>query len=128
MRTGRLTESPCLRGRLRCRKQVGICHRGRLWKNRRLTLSQVRYIIIPNVSAAKIAITMEESLVEQVDRLVRERVYPNRSRAIQDAVADKLRRMDRGRLARECDKLDPEFEQAFAEEGIGSEIAQWPQY
>jgi Arc/MetJ-type ribon-helix-helix transcriptional regulator len=80
------------------------------------------------MSAAKIAITIEEGLVEQVDRLVREHVYPNRSRAIQDAVADKLRRMDRGRLARECAKLDPKFEQALAEEGIGSEIAQWPEY
>lgn len=80
------------------------------------------------MSVAKIAITMEVGLVEQVDRLVREQVYPNRSRAIQDAVADRLRRMDRGRLARECAKLDPKFEQALAEEGMGSEIAQWPEY
>jgi Arc/MetJ-type ribon-helix-helix transcriptional regulator len=80
------------------------------------------------MSVAKIAITMEASLVEQVDRLVREHVYPNRSRAIQDAVADKLQRMDRGRLARECAKPDPKFEQALAEEGIGSEIAQWPEH
>jgi hypothetical protein len=43
-------------------------------------------------------------------------------------VADKLRRMDRGRLARECAKLDPKFEQALADEGIGSEMAQWPEY
>jgi len=80
------------------------------------------------MSVAKIAITIEESLVEQVDRLVREHVYPNRSRAIQDAVSDKLRRMNRGRLARECARLNPKEEQALAEEGIGSEIAQWPEY
>jgi metal-responsive CopG/Arc/MetJ family transcriptional regulator len=80
------------------------------------------------MSVAKIAITIEEGLVAQVDRLVREHVYPNRSRAIQDAVAYKLQRMDRGRLARECAKLDPKFEQALAEEGIGSEIEQWPEY
>ena len=80
------------------------------------------------MGVAKIAITMEAWLVEQVDRLVRERVHPNRSRAIQDAVADKLRRMDQGRLARECAKLDSKFEQALAEEGMGSEIAQWPEY
>jgi metal-responsive CopG/Arc/MetJ family transcriptional regulator len=61
------------------------------------------------MGVAKIAITMEEGLVERVDRLVREQVYPNRSRAIQDAVADKLRRMDRERLARECAKLDQKF-------------------
>ncbi len=80
------------------------------------------------MSAAKIAITMEEGLLEQVDRLVLEKVYPNRSRAIQEAVADKLRRMDRGRLARECAKLDPNFEQALADEGIHSEAGQWPEY
>jgi len=79
------------------------------------------------MSVAKIAITMEEALVEQVDRLVREHVYPNRSRAIQDAVADKLQRMNRGRLARECAKLDPKFEQALAEEETGSKTAQWPE-
>jgi metal-responsive CopG/Arc/MetJ family transcriptional regulator len=80
------------------------------------------------MGAAKIAITMDGILVEQVDRLVRERVYPNRSRAISDAVADKLRRMDRGRLARECAKLDRKFEQALADEGMGSDIEQWPEY
>jgi len=80
------------------------------------------------MSTAKIAITMEESLVSQVDRLVSSHVYPSRSRAIQEAVADKLNRLDRRRLARECAKLDPEFEQALAEEGIGSEGAEWPEY
>jgi metal-responsive CopG/Arc/MetJ family transcriptional regulator len=80
------------------------------------------------MSSAKIAITMEESLLRQVDRLVSSRVYPNRSRAIQDAVADKLHRIDSGRLARECAKLDRTFEQAMAEEGIGADIDQWPEY
>ena len=80
------------------------------------------------MSTAKIAITMEESLVSQVDRLVSARIYPSRSRAIQEAVADKLQRLDRRRLARECAKLDPRFEQALAEEGMGSEEAEWPEY
>ncbi|WP_045221753.1 CopG family ribbon-helix-helix protein [Desulfonatronum thioautotrophicum] len=80
------------------------------------------------MSTAKVAITMEVNLLKQVDRLVASRVYPNRSRAIQDAVADKLQRMDRGRLARECAKLDRTFEQAMAEEGIGAEVGQWPEY
>jgi metal-responsive CopG/Arc/MetJ family transcriptional regulator len=80
------------------------------------------------MSTAKVAITMEVNLLKQVDRLVASRVYPNRSRAIQDAVADKLQRMERGRLARECAKLDRTFEQAMAEEGIGAEVDQWPEY
>lgn len=80
------------------------------------------------MSTAKIAITIEEGLVKQLDRLVSAEVYPSRSRAIQDAVAEQLRRMDRGRLARECAKLDRKFEQALAEEGMGSEGGQWPEY
>ncbi len=80
------------------------------------------------MSTAKVAITIEESLLKQVDGLVSTRVYPSRSRAIQDAVAEKLQRMDRGRLARECAKLDPAFEQAMAEEGIRSEVDEWPEY
>ena len=80
------------------------------------------------MSTAKVAITIEEHLLKQVDGLVSSRVYPSRSRAIQDVVADKLQRMDRGRLARECAKLDPAFEQAMAEEGISSEVDEWPEY
>jgi len=80
------------------------------------------------MSTAKIAITMEENLVTQVDRLVSSHIYPSRSRAIQEAVADKLQRLDRRRLARECAKLDPDFEQAMAEEGIGAEVNEWPEY
>jgi len=80
------------------------------------------------MSTAKIAITMEASLVSQVDRLVSAHIYPSRSRAIQEAVADKLQRLDRRRLARECAKLDRKCEQALAEEGMGAEGAEWPEY
>jgi hypothetical protein len=36
--------------------------------------------------------------------------------------------MNRQRLARECALLDPAFEQALAEEGMGEELSQWPEY
>jgi hypothetical protein len=49
-----------------------------------------------------------------------------RSRAIQDAVAEKLARMERSRLAAECAKLDPEFEKALAEEGLSRELDTCP--
>jgi hypothetical protein len=42
------------------------------------------------------------------------------SEEAQEAVADMLRRMRYERLARECAKLDPEVEEAMAEEGFGS--------
>lgn len=65
------------------------------------------------MSIAQVAISMEESLLRQVDELVSSHVFPSRSRVIQDAVAEKLRRLDRSRLARECAKLDPAFEQTM---------------
>ncbi len=80
------------------------------------------------MSAAKIAITLEESLLERVDHLVRRHIFPNRSKAIQSAVQEKLDRMGRSRLARECAKLNPKEERAMADEGLASEIDQWPAY
>ena len=70
------------------------------------------------MGTAKIAITIEEDLLGKLDRLVSSKVFPNRSKAIQEAVQEKLSRVNRSRLARECAKLDPKFEKALAEEGI----------
>jgi len=50
----------------------------------------------------KIAITLNQNTLERLDRLVRNHIFPNRSRAIQGAVQEKLERMERSRLAREC--------------------------
>ncbi len=80
------------------------------------------------MAASKIAITMDEKLVKQLDNLVKSRVFPNRSRAIQEAVEEKLKRMEKTRLAVECTKLDPRYEQALAEEGFSSELEEWPEY
>ena len=80
------------------------------------------------MSTTKIAITLEESLVKRIDRLVAADAYPSRSRAIQEAVKDKLSRLHRNRLARECTKLDAASEQTLAEEGMSTEIDQWPEY
>jgi metal-responsive CopG/Arc/MetJ family transcriptional regulator len=80
------------------------------------------------MSASKIAITLDEKLLERVDRLVAERKFPSRSRAIQLAVKAQLDRFDRSRLARECAKLDPKFEQQLAEEGASYDLESWPEY
>jgi hypothetical protein len=53
---------------------------------------------------------------------VKESVFPSRSQAIQVAVEEKLERLEHGRLARECAKLDPEFEKFLAEEGLNEII------
>ena len=80
------------------------------------------------MAKAKIAVSLHTSTVGHLDRLVEQGVYPSRSRAIQDAVDERLARLTRDRLARECAKLDPEHEAALAEEGMGSEAEQWPEY
>ncbi len=80
------------------------------------------------MAASKIAITLENNMVKRIDMLVKSKFFPNRSKAIQEAVAEKLRRIEKSRLAQECAKLDPEFEQSLAEEGFTSELEEWPEY
>ena len=80
------------------------------------------------MATAKIAISLDEGTVKRLDRLVKNRIFPSRSKVIQDAVEEKLNKMGKGRLARECAKLDPEFEKALAEEGLSGEADQWPEY
>lgn len=80
------------------------------------------------MGTVKVAVTIDRETLERVDGLVSKKVFPNRSRAIQAAVAEKLARMERSRLASECAKLDPKFEKALAEEGLGQELEAWPEY
>lgn len=80
------------------------------------------------MSSSKIAISIDEKVLERLDRMVKNRVFPNRSKAIQSAVQEKLEQVEHGRLARECAKLDPEYEKAMAEEGFSADVAEWPEY
>ena len=80
------------------------------------------------MATTKVAITLDEGILDQLDKLVKKRVFPNRSKAIQKALEEKLKRLNRSRLARECAKLDPSFEKALAEEGMSEELGQWPEY
>jgi Arc/MetJ-type ribon-helix-helix transcriptional regulator len=79
------------------------------------------------MSSAKIAISLDPDALRQVDQLVEGGLFPSRSKLIQDAVDEKLQRMKRLRLARECAKLEPAAEQAAAEEFFQGE-AEWPEY
>jgi len=76
----------------------------------------------------KVAVSMDAGLLKEVDGLVNEGMFTNRSQAIQSAVREQLRRLRRSRLARECAKLDPVEEQAMAEEGFAGDAALWPEY
>jgi len=81
-----------------------------------------------DMGTTKVAITIDKETLRLLDRLVRKRVFLNRSRAIQEAVEEKLSRLDRNALARECAKLDPEHEKAMAEEGLSEGLREWPEY
>ena len=80
------------------------------------------------MSASKIAITIDSTLLDELDRLVVENKFPSRSRAIQTAVTEKLKKIHATRLATECSKLDPTFEQSLADEGLNEELESWPEY
>ena len=80
------------------------------------------------MGSVKVAISIDSGTLARVDGLVARKVYPNRSRAIQSAVAEMLARMERGRLAAECAKLDPKFEKSLAEEGVGQALDTRPAY
>ena len=80
------------------------------------------------MTTTKIAITIDSDLLTELDMFVSQHLFPNRSRAIQEAVQDKLVRLRRTRLAVECAKLNPAEEIALAEEGIEGELEAWPEY
>lgn len=76
----------------------------------------------------KIAITLDEKDISELDRLVDKRVFQSRSQAIQEAVSEKLLRLKRTRLAEECAKLEPNYEKELAEEGLAEDMKEWPEY
>jgi metal-responsive CopG/Arc/MetJ family transcriptional regulator len=80
------------------------------------------------MSVAKVAVTLDQETLNTLDDLVKKRVFRSRSGAVQTAVAEKLQRLSHSRLARECEKLDPEYERVLAEEGMSAEISEWPDY
>lgn len=79
------------------------------------------------MSTAKVAITLDENLLEEVDELVSEGIFHNRSQAIATAVREKVLRLGKKSLARELMKLDPKEEKKIAEEWMNGESS-WPEY
>jgi Arc/MetJ-type ribon-helix-helix transcriptional regulator len=85
-------------------------------------------IYYPTMPKAKVAVTLDSELIDRVDRLVKAERFPNRSQAIEIALAEKLDRLEHGRLARECAKLNPKEERALADEGLSVDQESWPEY
>lgn len=80
------------------------------------------------MSVAKITISMEQQLVAKIDQLIKDRIFRNRSQAIQSAIKEKISRIEHSRLAKECAKLNITFEQELADEGLSTELKEWPEY
>lgn len=80
------------------------------------------------MTTIKISISIEEEPVSKLDRLVKNHIFSNRGKVIQEAIEAKLSRIDKSRLAKESSKLDRKFERALAEEGFSSELEEWPEY
>jgi metal-responsive CopG/Arc/MetJ family transcriptional regulator len=80
------------------------------------------------MSIAKVTVSIESNLLKKVDYLVKSKVFPNRSQAIQIAVQEKVAKIDQNRLARECEKLDKQEERAMADFGLASEVSEWQEY
>lgn len=76
----------------------------------------------------KVAVTVDSKILQQVDELITTKRFPNRSQAVEVALVEKLERLKRTRLARECARLDAKEEKALAEEGLTSDAAEWPEY
>jgi hypothetical protein len=68
---------------------------------------------------------LDETTLDRLDRLVKRSVFPSRRQAIQIAIEEKPDRIERGRLARECAKLDCDFEKSLAEEGVSEDLSAW---
>ena len=68
--------------------------------------------------AAKVAITVEKELLKAVDRWVTQGRYPNRSRAIQAALLEKMARWKHTRLLEALQQIDPKEEKALADETL----------
>jgi metal-responsive CopG/Arc/MetJ family transcriptional regulator len=80
------------------------------------------------MAKAKVAVTLESTTLDRLDKLVKAARFTNRSQAIEIAVQEKLARLERRRLAEECAKLDPEVEKALADQGLEADAESWPEY
>ena len=70
------------------------------------------------MSRVKISATVEQSVVAQIDNLVQQKIYPNRSAAIEGALEQVLRAQMDARIEAEAAKLNRREETELAEWGM----------
>ena len=76
--------------------------------------------------AAKVAISIDEQILQEIDRWVAAGEYPSRSQVMRAAITVlREQRARRGTLIEELAKLDPVEERALADEFLAAETM-WP--
>jgi metal-responsive CopG/Arc/MetJ family transcriptional regulator len=80
------------------------------------------------MAKAKVAVTVDATLLQRVDELVSAGRFVNRSQAFEIALAGTVARLMRTRLAREAARLDPEHERRLADRALPGMVDTWPEY
>ena len=80
------------------------------------------------MSSAKIAVSIDENQLKKIDYYVKKHVFKSRSQAFQLSIKQTLQQLEHDRLAEECSKLNPHFEQEMADIGLDEDLASWPKY
>jgi Arc/MetJ-type ribon-helix-helix transcriptional regulator len=80
------------------------------------------------MAVTKVEISLDSDLLECLDRWVAEQLFPDRSRAVEEAVREKLERFAVTRLSPACAQLDQRNESDLAVEGLIVDAGEWPEY
>jgi len=80
------------------------------------------------VASAKIAITLERECLKEIDLWISEGRYPNRSRAIQEILKEKIMRWRKKRLISALSYAEPDGERKISEEGFEAVNEVWDEY
>ncbi len=83
---------------------------------------------INGMAKSKVTISLDTATLRRLDRMVADGQFPSRSQAIQAAVEEKLERLDRRLMTRECVQLDRAFERAVADEGLSADTGARPEH
>ena len=80
------------------------------------------------MSVAKIAISIDQTLLKKLDYWVKQEKFESRSQAIQLAIEAAIIDLEQHALLRECEKLNKKEEQQLAEEGLSGDADAWEKF
>ena len=86
------------------------------------------------METVKIAVSLKKPIIDMLDKMVKDNLFPSRSDFIQNALEEKIIKYNnemsfkKTNLAVELSKLDINYEQEFSEIGFERDSEEWPQY